>query len=163
MALLTRTARAEDAGRLADDRVALFVESGPDLSPETLTALRAATERMIREGIATGQVRGWIATEPDGTWLGSAVVTVVRRLPTPANLAGTEAYLAQMYVVAEARRRGVGRALLDCATEDGRNAGIPVMRLRTTKAGRSLYAGYGFGDLADVMQLALGNHSADHS
>jgi GNAT superfamily N-acetyltransferase len=160
---MTRIARAEDAGRLAEDRVALFVESGPPLTPQILAELRAATERMIRSGIATGQVRGWIATDPDGTWLGSAVVSVVRRLPTPANLAGTEAYLAQMYVVADARRRGVGRALLDCATADGRQAGIPVMRLRTTEAGRSLYAGYGFGDLADVMQLALGDHSADQS
>jgi GNAT superfamily N-acetyltransferase len=163
MSLVTRTARAEDAGHLADDRVALFLESGPTLSPETVAELRAATERTIREGLARGQVRGWIATDPDGTWLGSAVVSVVRRLPTPGNLAGTEAYLAQMYVVPEGRRKGIGRALLDCATADGRKSGIPVMRLRTTEAGRSLYAGYGFGDLADVMQLALGDHSADQS
>jgi GNAT superfamily N-acetyltransferase len=163
MALITRSAQVDDAERLAIHRVALFAESGPLLSPETLEQLRAATERAIREGLSAGHVRGWIATDPSGAWLGSAVVSVVRRLPTPANLAGTEAYLAQMYVEPEARRAGVGRALLDCATADGKKSGIPVMRLRTTEAGRALYAGYGFGELADVMQLALGDHSADQS
>ncbi len=163
MTLLTRRAGPADVVRLADDRVALFTESGRGLSSDAATRLRDATERSIREGLPTGRVRGWIATDPDGAWLGSAVVAVVYRLPTPANPAGTEAYLAQMYVRPEARRRGIARALLDCATGDGRRDGIPVMRLRTTEAGRALYAGYGFRELADVMQLALGDQSADQS
>lgn len=163
MAAEIRAAGPEDIDRLAADRVALFAEAGQPLPAAESASLARSTARVLTAGLADRTVRGWVARDSEGRWLGSAVVCVLQRMPTPANPAGREAYLAQMVVAESARRTGLGRALLDRAIDDARADGIAVMRLRTTPAARRLYSQSGFTVLADVMQLALGDFSADRA
>jgi ribosomal protein S18 acetylase RimI-like enzyme len=60
-----------------------------------------------------------------------------------------ECYLAELYVVPERRRRGLGRALMDAAIETARAEGATHMDLGTGEddvAARALYESLGFNN-----------------
>jgi GNAT superfamily N-acetyltransferase len=147
-----RPASPDDAEILAADRVSLFVQTDPNLTPFEADRLRDDTIRVLRSGLTDRTMLGWVAQDSDGTWLGSAVICLVRRLPTVTNRTGTEAYLAQMFVAEGGRGKGLGKALLAATLEASRRLGISHMRLRTTVAGRPLYQATGFADLPDFME-----------
>jgi ribosomal protein S18 acetylase RimI-like enzyme len=60
---------------------------------------------------------------------------------------GLECYLAELYVVPDRRRRGLGRALMLAAIEHARRRGADYMDLNTAEtdtAARALYESLGF-------------------
>ena len=62
---------------------------------------------------------------------------------------GLECYVAELYVVPQRRGRGLGRALLQTATELARERGADYMDLNTAEtdvAARGLYESLGFSD-----------------
>jgi ribosomal protein S18 acetylase RimI-like enzyme len=62
-------------------------------------------------------------------------------------MAGLECYLAELYVVPERRRRGIGRALMVEAMATARRRGADYMDLGTSEedvAARALYESLGF-------------------
>jgi ribosomal protein S18 acetylase RimI-like enzyme len=72
-------------------------------------------------------------------------VAVVRLRPALWS-GGSDAYLEELYVVPERRRRGLGRGLLEAAMEVARAAGADHFELTTAEAdeaARSLYESFG--------------------
>ncbi len=76
---------------------------------------------------------------PDGV----AVLRYRRAIFTP----GLEAYLAELYVVPDRRRQGIGLALMDAVLDHARTAGADLIELGTSEddhAARALYERCGF-------------------
>ena len=95
-----------------------------------------------------------------GQLLGDGDTAVLLTGPGPDGLAvlrfrgsiwaeGLECYLAELYVVPERRRLGLGRALMEAALELARERGASYMDLGTGEddlAARSLYESLGFSN-----------------
>jgi ribosomal protein S18 acetylase RimI-like enzyme len=79
---------------------------------------------------------------------GLAILRFWPAITTP----GLECYLAELYVVPERRRHGIGRALLDACIELARAEGADYMLLGTGEddvGARALYESFGFSNRVD--------------
>jgi ribosomal protein S18 acetylase RimI-like enzyme len=98
--------------------------------------LTERSERMLAEGQMTVLLGG---EGPDG-------VAMLRFRPSVWSGA-LDAYLEELYVVPERRRRGIGRALMEVALEVSREAGATRIELGTEEddtEARALYEKLGF-------------------
>ncbi len=146
-----RIASAADAqvvGELLDRFNREFNEPTP--GPETMA-------RRIAELIAKGDTIVLLAEEPP---TGLAVLRLRPALWTQ----GLECYLAELYVVPERRRRGLGRAIMLGAIETAKGRGADSVDLGTDEAdhaAHALYRSLGFrgagpgGDVSHVFELDL--------
>ena len=126
-------ADAQDIGRLLHD----FNTEYDDITPGP----RALAERM-RQLIGSGETAVLLIGDgPDG-------LAVLRFRPAIWT-DKLECYLAELYVVADRRGRGVGRALMEAAIELARGEGADHMDLGTSEddvAARALYESLGFSN-----------------
>jgi len=102
-------------------------------------------EARLRELVAGGSCAVLLAGEgPDG-------ICVLRFQPSIWSSAD-EAYVAELYVVAEHRRRGLGAELLGAALDLGRDRGCDYVFLGTDEGdadAHRLYERFGFSNLTD--------------
>lgn len=94
----------------------------------------------------------WIA-DLDGQPVASAAVMWFEHPPGPANPAGREAYILNVYTRPEARRMGLARAVMERAVAEARSAGAGRIWLRASDEGRPLYEAMGF-ETGKYLQLA---------
>ena len=139
MTHLVRLADADDAavvGRLLHDFNQEFDAPTPD------PAVLAERLRQLIEG---GDTLVLLAGDgPDGL--------AVLRLRAAIWSAGLECYLAELYVVPDKRRCGLGRALMQAAMASARERGADHMDLGTGEqdmAARALYESLGFSNRED--------------
>jgi GNAT superfamily N-acetyltransferase len=149
-----RVAGPGDVEAFCDLRIALFEGFAPEDRGD-LDLLRRETRAAFLELLASGDARVWLAEDRDGRALGTAALLVVRRFPSPQNPTRREGYLAHMYVRAEARRRGVGSALLRAALDATRDEGLVRLRLHATDDGRALYERFGFQAKTNGMEFRV--------
>ena len=135
-ARLATAADAAAAGRLLHRFNSEYDEPTP--GPEQLG-------KRIGELIATGGTEVLLAGDgPDG-------ILVVRFQPSIWS-DGAEAYIAELYVVPERRREGLGGALMDAALARCREHGADYVFLGTDEGdadAHSLYERHGFSHLTD--------------
>jgi len=102
-------------------------------------------ERNARRLIEAGEMTVLLAGEgPDGLAL--------FRLRPSVWSGALDAYLEELYVVPDARRRGIGRALLEATMEAAREAGATRIELGTStddRAAIALYESCGFSNRED--------------
>lgn len=123
-----------EAARLLHDFNAEYDEPAPD--PEVLAP-------HLRRLVAEGDVVLLLARDGDGTPVG---VAAMRVQPSIIGLAA-EAYLAELYVVAERRGQGFGRGLITEAMRVAREQGADYAFLITSEEdelARRLYDAAGF-------------------
>ncbi len=130
---IATTADAASAGQLLDRFNREFDDftPGPEAMAQRVAQLIAAGDTIVLQ-----------AEEPP---TGIAVLRLREALWTP----GLECYLAELYVVPERRRRGLGRALMLGAIETGKARGAVYMDLGTDAsdhAAHALYKSLGFRD-----------------
>lgn len=124
-------------GRLLHDFNREFDEPAPP--PEVLAD-------RLRELVAGEDTVVLVAGEP-------ALGVIVLRLRRAIWSAGLECYLAELYVVPESRRLGIGRALVEAAIHQARERGAATMEIGVDEpdtGARRLYESLGFA-----------NHSGD--
>lgn len=167
-----RAATEDDAEAVA----ALVAEAlGDKYRPALGTGAEAAIATLLRRDLANpGANRRWVA-EIDGRVAGSVTMslgrdpdegfpaavaeavgwprairaTLVFSLLGHGRLDADEAYIDELAVATWARRRGVGRALLETCAAEAAEAGRRRLTLWVTvgnDAGRALYARAGFGE-----------------
>jgi len=100
-------------------------------------------------GVLATRVRELVATDETIVLLGGAGPDglAVLRLRPAIWSAGLECYLAELYVIPERRRRGLGLALMEAAMDVARAAGADTMDLGTSEddhGARALYERLGF-------------------
>jgi ribosomal protein S18 acetylase RimI-like enzyme len=145
---IATAADSQAVGRLLDRFNREFDELTP--GPEAMAG-------RITELIANGETLVLLAEEPP---TGLAVLRLRQALWTQ----GLECYLAELYVVPERRRRGLGRAIMLGAIETAKGRGADSIDLGTDQgdhAAHALYRSLGFrnagpgGDVSYVFELDL--------
>ena len=104
----------------------------------------------------SGHRVAWLARPAEG---GSAVamanVTVFERMPRPGTPDARWAYVGNVWVDVEHRRRGVGAALMAEVVRWCRAAGMQRIVLNPSELSLPLYRGLGFRPADDLMRLDL--------
>ncbi|HEY3625238.1 MAG TPA: GNAT family N-acetyltransferase, partial [Terracidiphilus sp.] len=148
--LETRLAVEEDAALIASHRCAMFATMGR-AEQSVLDDVRRASEpwtaRMMREG----KYLGWITTD-DGRPIASAGMLILDWPPHPFDPTGERrAYLLNVFVDADYRRRGLARTLLELCLAEARRRDIRVVSLHASDEGRALYRSLGFHPSNEMM------------
>jgi ribosomal protein S18 acetylase RimI-like enzyme len=138
-----RSATAGDAALIASHRRAMFASMG-HVDPAILETVRAASEPWTARMIEQGKYLGWITTQ-EGHPVASAGMLILDWPPHPLDPTGcSRAYLLNVYVEPEQRRRGLARTLLEICLAEARRRGIRVVSLHASREGAPLYQQLGF-------------------
>lgn len=95
------------------------------------------------------------AQDKGGKCVGVASLCFIGVMPTFDHPTGKRAHLMNVYVRAEARRRGIGKKMVARLIEEARARGVTEITLDSTEEGRLLYESLGFGESEEAMSLAL--------
>jgi GNAT superfamily N-acetyltransferase len=111
-----------------------------------------ACDRWLRIHEATGRLHHYLARAPEPVAMALVVVS-------PASMAlGDFWQLRDLFVAPEARRHGVGRAVVTSVAADARAAGALRLALQTESGNapaQALYRGLGFEDVTGYLQMML--------
>lgn len=145
--VVIRPAELRDIPTAVDFRSRMFREMGWT-DEERLRTVEPLAAAYLEREFVSGGCSGFVAEKPgtDGELETVACVVVVWQSipPGPRNLVGRQAYLLGMYVVPEARRQGIARALMTAAIECATRSGAPLLTLHASDQGRPLYEQLGF-------------------
>jgi GNAT superfamily N-acetyltransferase len=144
-----RRATIEDAETICQHRLRMFLDSGlgdESLMPDVVDQFR----KWVTPRLENGTYLGWLIDDRDRSVAGIGM-WLMDYAPNFRDPRGTRAYLMNMYVAPEMRRRGLARQLVDAAVQEARARQIRVVALHATKIGRSLYEQYGFKPTTEMM------------
>lgn len=110
--------------------------------PAVLDRMRANAEPFLRDAIAKGEWRAWLAEQGDP--VGCGAVQIVRWIPGASEPTPRRAWLHNVYVEPEFRRLGIARMLVETIVDWCRAEGFPAVYLHASTMGRSLYEQLGF-------------------
>jgi len=148
----TRAATIADAALITAHRRAMFA-SMPNPHDETLDTMSRAFEPWVRGRMVEGKYLGWI-TESDGHVAGSAGLLIVDWPPHPLHPESSHrAYLLNVFVEPEFRKRGLAHSLIEQCLAEARKRGIRVVTLHSSDAGRPVYEGLGFHATSEMMYV----------
>lgn len=128
-------------------RAANRLDDSADMSRVT-----AQSRAYYREALSDGSHTGILAFDGD-RFAGAGGVSYYRVMPTFHNPSGRCAYIMNMYVRPDYRRRGIATAILDLLVTEAREKGTGRIALEATEAGRPLYEKYGFVPALSEMAL----------
>jgi GNAT superfamily N-acetyltransferase len=150
-----RQASYDELSVAARLRLAMMAElDGADLDQQYPGWRQRFVEFYARR-MRAGNAGFWLA-EQDGQIAGMAVAFLL--VNQRSEIFGEEcAYLNNVYVVPQWRKRGIGSRLTQTAVAWARERGCVVVRLRASSLGRSMYAALGFVSSGE-MELRLTPH-----
>ena len=128
-------------------RAANLLDENVDMSD-----VAAQSEAYYRDALTDGSHTGILAFDGDAL-VGTGGVSYYRVMPTFHNPTGRCAYIMNMYVRPAHRRRGIATAMLDLLVADARRRGMGRIALEATDMGRPLYEKYGFIRAEGEMEL----------
>jgi len=141
--LETRAATLADAALIASHRRAMFASMGGFDEP-VLDEVRRASEPWTARLMDEDKYLGWI-TEDDKRPIASAGMLILDWPPHPLDpTGGARAYLLNVFVEPEYRRRGLARVLLEFCVAEARRRNIRVVSLHASREGAPLYEQLGF-------------------
>jgi GNAT superfamily N-acetyltransferase len=152
----TRSVTQADAELVTAHRRAMFAAifaSGPDPQEAILDSMSRAFEPWVKQRIAEGKYLGWIAEDGERV-AGSAGLLIVDWPPHTLHPESNErAYLLNVFVEPEFRKRGLAHSLIECCLAEARRRGIRVVTLHSSDAGRSVYEKLGFHPTSEMMHI----------
>lgn len=120
---------------------------------EPSKAILLANRRYYIDHIADGTHIAIVASA-DGTDAGCGAICLGEELPSPDNPSGRCAYLMNIFVREEYRRRGIGGTMVRWLIDKARRNGCDKIYLETTSAGKPVYEKNGFRELPGIMKYA---------
>jgi GNAT superfamily N-acetyltransferase len=146
-----RAALSGDARALARLRFQFRAELEP--ATETATHFLPRCERWIIERLhQPDRWRCWVASQ-DGRPVGCVWLQLLEKVPNPVPEPEEHGYVTNLYVVPQARRAGLGGALLEEALNECRRRRLHAVLLWPTPESQSLYRRHGFAPRGDVFVL----------
>jgi GNAT superfamily N-acetyltransferase len=143
-----RPATAEDLETVVYHRIAMFRDMG--YADAVLAAIEQVSRPLLSHALANGGYHGVLAESGGAGVVGGGGVLVV---PWP----GTQphrAWIQNVYVVPEFRRRGIAREIMRTLIEWCRAQGFHSVNLHASADGRPLYEQLGF-EATNEMRLGL--------
>ena len=119
-----------------------------------MAEVEAQSRRYYQYALADGSHAALLAFD-DGRFVGAGGVSYYRVMPTYHNPTGEKAYIMNMYVRPEYRRRGIATRMLTLLTGDAQRRDVKQISLEATAAGRPLYESYGFVAMRNEMELPV--------
>jgi GNAT superfamily N-acetyltransferase len=146
----TRSVTLADAALITAHRRAMFA-SMPNPQAAILDAMSRAFEPWVKQRISEGKYLGWVV-EDGSRVAGSAGLLIVDWPPHPFHPEGSRrAYLLNVFVEPEFRKRGLAHSLIERCLAEARQRGIRVVTLHSSDAGRPLYEKLGFHPTSEMM------------
>jgi len=146
----TREATIADAALITTHRRAMFLAM-PNADDALLERMSQAFRPWVKGRLADGKYLGWIA-EADGCIAGSAGMLLVDWPPHPFHPdEDRRAYLLNVFVEPEFRRRGLAHKLIELCLGEASRLGIRVVTLHASDAGRRVYERLGFKTSNEMM------------
>ncbi|HYW54703.1 MAG TPA: GNAT family N-acetyltransferase [Dongiaceae bacterium] len=152
MSYAIRRAGADDAALLAEHRARVWREVG-DWDDETMAAQVPIWTSWFHDALGRGAYVSFIAEE-NGTAIASGSLLIYTAIPRPGSASDREGRVQSVYVVPDARRRGIARALMAEIMDHARAAPLIRLVLHPSDEARPLYEELGFAPL-DEMGLRL--------
>ena len=143
MTTTLRRAGVDDAPLLAEHRARVWREVG-DWSDEALAPQIPIWTRWIQKAVADGTYAAWIVHGDRGEPIGSGAVLVQVAIPRPGFDSDRAGRVQSVYVVPEARRRGVAHAIMNEVIAFARTERLIFLTLHPSDEARSLYTAMGF-------------------
>lgn len=143
MQIKIRKASLLDAQLIARERVELLNEGSGPLSDEEKDALFISNRAYISRGLANSTLITFLAFDGE-KFVGTCSATLYSVMPGKKLPDGKEAYVQNMYIVPDYRRKGLGRALLSAVVEDAAKLGHTRISLYATEMGKALFSSFGF-------------------
>lgn len=148
-----RPATSADIPEILSQRRAMFEDMGVG-DAVSLQPMLAAAEKYLRDAMPQGLFYAWFALAPGGEIAGGCAVAINFWPPHPWDPQSRRAYLLNLYVYPEHRRKGVARLLMQTALDWCKAQGIGTVSLHASQVGRSLYESFGFAQ-TNEMRLKL--------
>ncbi len=150
-----RKATASDSKWILHHRIGMFRDMGE--SDDSLEA----TKKMTGQYLETDWLSDYqyFLVEEDDTIVAGCGISTFRIPPHPNQPSGVYAYLSNMFVEPEYRRRGIGKALLDYVIDSCKKQDIGLLLLHASKQGFSLYESLGFLNAKHLMHLRTNDYS----
>jgi ribosomal protein S18 acetylase RimI-like enzyme len=155
MSYALRRASPDDAPLLAEHRGRVWREVG-DWDEEPIAAQIPIWTAWMRDAVADGTYVAWIAEDASREALASGAVLVHVAIPRPGFPSDREGRVQSVYVMPDARRRGIARAIMAEIMEYAREAMLIRLSLHPSDEARALYLALGFRKL-DELGLRLTN------
>jgi GNAT superfamily N-acetyltransferase len=148
-----RPAEDRDAYRLAGLRWAF--RSAVSAPVEGHVVFRDRCARWMKDALSPGgRWQAWLAEEK-GEIVGNVWLNCIDKIPNPGAEPEVHAYLSNLYVLPDARGRGLGRDLLRAALAHCQRLHPHAVLLWPSERSRTLYERAGFQPALDVMTCNL--------
>jgi GNAT superfamily N-acetyltransferase len=154
---MTTTARPvaeQDLKLICEHRERMFAESGR--TRESLRLMTAAFEQWLLPRLRDGSYFGWMLEEADVVIAGLGMM-IIDWPPHPSHPADhRRAYILNVFVEPEHRRKGLARRLMALAEERARELGVGYAILHSTRQGVRFTKASDGGDERDGDPLGIG-------
>ena len=145
---IVRPASLDDADALVRHRIGMFSDMGVEMDREVLArAFRA----WLNDAMPAGTYRAWVVEPSHGVTAGSvdAVIagggiTILPWPPGPRYLSDRLAFVYNVYVDPDHRRRGVARRIMNAIHAWCRQSNIASVALNASRDGQALYESMGY-------------------
>jgi GNAT superfamily N-acetyltransferase len=138
-----RQATTADIPEILHHRRAMFEDMGVT-DPALLSPMLAEAKRYLHEAMPNGMFRAWFALSPDDRIIGGCAVAISISPPHPWDPQSRRAYILNLYVDPDHRRKGIARQLLQTTVDWCKADGFGTVSLHASHHGRSLYESIGF-------------------
>ena len=125
-----------------------------DLSVD-MKEVEKSSRLYYQEALASDNHTAFLVYNDDDNVIGAGAVSYYQVMPTYHNPSGKKAYIMNMYIAPEHRRKGIATKLLDLLIADSKERGIDHITLEATQMGRKLYENYGFCQMQDEMEYTM--------
>jgi ribosomal protein S18 acetylase RimI-like enzyme len=149
-----RAATEKDLDCILAHRRGMFEEMG-FTDPTLLDQVVAASRDFIKNGLATGSYRGFLAVTGNNEVVAGAGLAVTDWLAHPAApKQSRKAYILNVYTAPEYRRKGIARVLMQAVLDHCKAEGFISVWLHASEYGRPLYESMGF-EVTNEMKIML--------
>ena len=148
MVATARPVAARDLELICEHRERMFAASGR--TRESLQPMTAAFRQWLIPRLGDGSYFGWML-EDTGQVVAGLGMMVIDWPPHPSHPTDDRrAYILNVFVEPEHRRKGLARQLMALAEERARQLGLRYAILHSTRQGRPLYEALGWGPTSEM-------------
>lgn len=138
-----RLGTEEDIMDIVKLRRLMFEDMGVT-SVDDLGMADEACHAYLEQKIPLGEFISWVVEGEEKEIVGTAGLVVDQHPPGPNNLTGQIAYVMNLVITENHRRRGLARQLMSIVEEYAQTNGINVVSLHASEKGRPLYEKMGY-------------------
>jgi GNAT superfamily N-acetyltransferase len=148
MVVTARLVAARDLELICEHRERMFAASGR--TRESLQPMTASFRQWLIPRLSDGSYFGWMLEEAGQVVAGLGMM-VIDWPPHPSHPTDDRrAYILNVFVEPEHRRKGLAKQLMALAEEKARQLGLRYAILHSTRQGRPLYEALGWGPTSEM-------------